>query len=213
MILDQHVDSAQDARRSPRGGRRDGGTGSSRGVLRNGSIDDRRRGQGRDLAAQARGGGLLAIGMKTAGQEDHEGLGLGVDPQAGAGEPGVAEAFRTERARRAGSCSWWRCPSPARAAGRRASSRDRTGPAPPGGSGAGGHRRLPLRPGALPRRRPGRRPWRKDRRGPRRPPAPWPWDRGQPLEALARPACSARWGRSGLPGSRSSPARSMSGRK
>ena len=47
--------------------------------------------------AAASGRGLLAVGVKTAGQEDDERLGLGVDPQAGPGEPGVAQALRTEQ--------------------------------------------------------------------------------------------------------------------
>ena len=36
--------------------------------------------------------------MQPAGQDDDEGPGLGIDPEAGAGEAGVAEAGRTEQA-------------------------------------------------------------------------------------------------------------------
>ena len=62
-----------------------------------GRVDDRRGHQRGDLGPQADGAAPLAIGMEPAGQEDHERLGLGVDPDAGAGEPGVAEAGRPEQ--------------------------------------------------------------------------------------------------------------------
>ena len=61
-----------------------------------GCIDDRGGGQGGDLGAKRRRRAAVAVGMQPAGQDDDERLGLGIDPETGAGKAGMAEAGATE---------------------------------------------------------------------------------------------------------------------
>ena len=70
-----------------------------------GRIDDRRGDQRGDLGPEGRRRRASAVGMEPAGQEDHERLGLGIDPEARAGEPGVAEAGRPEQGAARARCT------------------------------------------------------------------------------------------------------------
>ena len=146
-LLDQDVDPASDRldgeQRWWSGSVRDGSAGRRRSRGRaparlqpgrdrpRGCIGDGGGGQGRNLEAERRRRSPTTVGMQPAGQDDDEGLGLGIDPETRAGEAGVPEAQWGRTGRLAGRSGSFERPSPVRDAGPAASRRRRSWPSRP----------------------------------------------------------------------------------
>ncbi len=121
LALDQHVDTAVDLMDGIVG--RDRGVGDGRG-------DDRG-----ELASQGDRRRLVPLRVQPAGEQDDEGVGLGIDPEAGAGEAGVAEAAGAEPVAARGAVAGGDVPAEPAPLALPACRRGRSSPAPWPGSG------------------------------------------------------------------------------